>query len=107
MHEFMHACAGFDAAVADFERWVCLLLLDGMQRAGLFRTLTEAHTLDSLRGRVASDYARFIAEALAILKQHGVKLVYPPLLSPASCMHVTHVSACLHLHSRLALLQTY
>lgn len=63
--------AGFDAAVMEFKRWVCLLLLDGLQRAGLFRTRGESHTLDGLRGRVASDYARFIEEALAILQQHG------------------------------------
>jgi len=65
--------AGFDAAVADFERWVCLLLLDGLQRAGFFRAPGDSHTLEGIRGGVAADYARFVAEALAILQKHGAQ----------------------------------
>ena len=62
---------GFDEAVAQFEHWVCLLLLDGMQRAGTFGSSTESHTLDGLRSRVAPEYARFVAEAIVILEKHG------------------------------------
>lgn len=68
---------GFDEAVARFERWVCLLLLDGMQRAGLFTLRSEPHTLDSLRGRVAPEYARFVAEAVAILEKRGGTPLFP------------------------------
>ena len=62
---------GFEAAVADFEQWVTLLLLDALQRAGHFKTVGESVTAAALKQKVHKSYARFIDEALSALCRAG------------------------------------
>ena len=64
--------AGFDGAVMAFEEWVCLLLLDALQRAGFFRAARQLHALADMRAAVSEDYSRFIAEAVDILVCAGM-----------------------------------
>lgn len=101
--------AGFDAAVADFERWICFLLLDGLQRAGFFRAPGDSHTLEGIKGSVAADYARFVAEALAILQKQGAQspltrgtsLQGPVHFMHSGCVNQMHILDIASFHSQM------
>ena len=81
---YTDAFAGFDGAVMEFEEWVCLLLLDALQRAGFFVAAGQAHSLADMRAAVSADYSRFIAEAVNILVSAGMRL--------SRCLTVTRTS---------------
>ena len=59
----------------EFEGWVVLLLLDGLQRAGFFAAAGRAHSLEQLRGATAEGHVRFMAEAVNILVDAGAPLL--------------------------------
>ena len=59
--------AGFEAAVADFEQWVPILLLEALQRAGHFKAVGESMTAAALKGKCHHGYTRFVDEALSTL----------------------------------------
>ncbi len=64
-------CAGFDATIVEFEEWVGLLLLEALQRAGLFRAAGQRHTAADMRAAVRPDFSRFIVEAVDLLRNAG------------------------------------
>jgi hypothetical protein len=66
----------------EFEGWVCLLLLRGLQRAGFFAAAGQAHSLEQLRAAVSADYSRFMAEACSILVSAGSATEYGSHASP-------------------------
>lgn len=90
----------------EFESWVVLLLLDGLQRAGFFAAAGQAHSLEQLRATVSTDYARFMAEAVNILVDAGAPVLaskhrpsdmcYTAVLEAwfsfrHSCLHCNHI----------------
>ena len=60
----------------EFEEWVCLLLLDALQRAGFFTAAGQQHSLADMRAAIGVDYSRFIAEAVDILVSAGMQLSF-------------------------------
>ncbi|KAK9803996.1 hypothetical protein WJX72_011444 [[Myrmecia] bisecta] len=62
---------GFDGAIAQFEAWCRLLLLDGVQRLGLFRRAGERASLADLKAKVAAQHGRLLEELLSILQSAG------------------------------------
>lgn len=63
--------SGFDAAIARFEAWCRLLLLDAMQRLGFFRAPGTVVTASALAAAVAPEHARLLSEILSILRAAG------------------------------------
>ena len=55
----------------DLEEWAQLLLLDALQRSGFFIQSSNAMSLAELQSRVPTGYARFMAEATAMLEISG------------------------------------
>ena len=55
----------------EFEEWAQLLLLDALQRTGFFTQSSPAISLADLQSRVPAGYARFMAEATAMLEISG------------------------------------
>ena len=55
----------------EFEEWAQLLLLDALQRTGFFTQSSRAISLADLQSRVPAGYARFMAEATAMLEISG------------------------------------
>lgn len=65
---------GFEAAVQSFEAWCRLLLLDGVQRAGLFRQPGQSAALEDivrLNRRPGAGHARMVQACLDILTSAG------------------------------------
>lgn len=63
--------SNMDAAVAVFERWCLVLLLDAMQRAGWFRVPGDSATAAWILANSPGGRARTIAELLQILDAAG------------------------------------
>ena len=59
----------------EFEEWAQLLLLDALQHSGFFTQSSSAISLAELQSRVPAGYARFMAEATAMLEISGKRPV--------------------------------
>ena len=60
-----------DAAVAVFERWCLVLLLDAMQRAVWFKVPGDSATAAEILAKSPGGRARTVAELLQILEAAG------------------------------------
>lgn len=65
------SCAGFEAAVQEFEEWTQLLLLDALQRSGIYVDRSDSRSLAELQSKVPASYARFMAESTSMLEASG------------------------------------
>jgi len=82
--------------VDDFEQWVTVLLLDGMQRAGYFKAVGESVSAGTLKQKVHRSYVRFIDEALSALCYAGQLLHCPHMMHAGfTPEYRTYICTCL------------
>ena len=79
---------GFDGAVAEFEDWLPLLLLQTPQALEFLRASGDVATTSALEAKISPEYRRFTTEMISIL-QHAGKSV--PLTSQHSIYWISTI----------------